>query len=156
MNKVILILLVLGLFLCLCACGDEQKKSHESNNNASGESTSQPEEEALILSNLENGTPMINIKRFRELLSSVELTAENWTDYIEVCTYTKEDITRDDFGEIISTKVTTCYELGAKGNKHYNFRDFVIELKSKTTGELVTYKGSNEAYIPEVKEDFRL
>ena len=152
MKKALSLLLALVLCLSLCACGGEGPDIQMPN----GDNTSQTEGDALIVQNPESGMPMINIKRFNELLVTVELTAENWMDYLEVCTYSREKVEKDAFGEIVSTETITHYELGAKGNKCYNFREFVIELKNKTTGELETYNGHNDAYVPEVEEDFCL
>lgn len=152
MKKALSLILALVLCLGLCACGGEQDNQQQKLDN---DSTSQTEGEALLLQHPTEGT-IINIRRFDELWETVELTTENWMDYIEVCTYTREKTERDAFGEIVSTKTVTYHELGVKGDRYYNFRDFVIELKNKTTGELETYKGTNDAWIPEVKEDFRL
>lgn len=154
MKKALSLILALVLCLSLCACGggDQNEQLQKPN---SEESTVQTEAESLIIQNPDYGT-LINIKRFKEVLETVELTTENWMDYIEVCTYSKEIVEKDAFGEIVSTKTNTRYELGVKGNQYYHFRDFAIELKNKTTGELVTYKGNGDAYIPEVKEDFSL
>jgi hypothetical protein len=159
MKKALSLLLALVMCLSLCACGggkQDTQPQKPSSDNTSYDSVSQTEGESLIIQNPESGTPMINIKRFNELMVTVELTTENWMDYIEVCTYTREKVERDAFGEIVSTETVTYHELGAKGDRYYNFRDFVIELKNKTTGELETYKGTNDAWIPGVEEDFRL
>ena len=159
MKKALSLILALVMCLSLCACGggkQDIQPQKPNSDNTSNDSVSQTEGESLIIQNPESGTPMINIKRFNELMVTVELTTENWMDYIEVCTYSREEVEKDAFGEIVSTETITHYELGAKGNKYYNFRDFVIELKNKTTGELETYKGTNDAWIPEVEEDFCL
>ena len=145
MKKVLSTILALVMCLTLCACGD----------NANNDGTSQTEGESLVVQNPDNGKPMINALRFYELLVKVELTTENWMDYIEVCSYTAKTIEKDAFGEIISTETNTYYELGAKGNNYYTFYDFVIELKNGTTGELITC-GSNIDCSLDVAEDFSL
>ena len=158
MKKALSLILALVLCLSLCACGNVEQNSQPqkpNSDNTSNDSASQTEGEALLLQDSVEGT-IINIRRFNELWETVELTTENWMDYIEVCTYTREKVERDAFGEIVSTETVTYHELGAKGDRYYNFRDFVIELKNKTTGELETYKGTNDAWIPGVEEDFRL
>lgn len=177
-----LISLILAPILCLglCACGAEDEDRHTDRNNSNNllgnvesddeeqnvhndgqsgntgnDTENQTESEPLILYDETAGHRYINIRRFRELLVTVELTTENWMDYIEVCSYTVEKIEKDDFGEIISTQTSTCYELGAKGNKYYHFQEFVIELRNKQTGKLVTYRGHIDT-TPEVEEDFCL
>ena len=152
MKKALSLLLALVICLSLCACGEDQGTNSQSPNESN---TNQPEEEALIMQNPNYGT-YINMRRFNELMTIVELTTENWMEYIEVCSYTVVRTQKDDFGEIISTEAITHYELGAKGNTYYNLRDFVIELKDKTTGELQTYKENNDSYVATVEEGFSL
>lgn len=86
----------------------------------------------------------------------MELTTENWLDYIGVCSYTTEDVEKDAFGEIISVTTTKNYVLGAKNNQYYHLRDFVIALKDKSTEELTIYANSTGSNAPSVKEDFQL
>ena len=154
MRNIILLLLILALALCACSSTGQGTEPQGSGNTET--SANQGEDELLVLQNPENGNPYININRFHEILETVELTAENWMDYIEVCSYIFEEIKKDGFGEIVSTEKFTRYELGAKGDRYYNFRDFAIELKSKTTGKLITLTASNDSYRPSVEEDFRL
>jgi hypothetical protein len=154
MKKTITLLLTLVLCLTLCACGsgeqdtkpqkpnsdntsNDSTSNDNTNDSTSTDSTSQPEGESLIVQNPDNGKPMVNASRFNELLVKVEITTENWMDYIEVCSYTVKTVEKDVFGEIKSTETNTCYELGAKGNKYYYFYNFDIELKNKATGELM-------------------
>ena len=173
MKKALSLILALVMCLSLCACGggvqdtqphkpnsgntsDDSTSHDNTNDSTSTDSTSQTEGESLIVQNPDNGKPMINALRFNELIERVELTTENWADYIEVCSYTQKTVEKDAFGEIISTETNTCYELGAKGNNYYTFYDFVIELKNNTTGELITRSGSNIDYWLDVAEDFSL
>ena len=159
MKKIVAFILALVLCLGLVACGNgsgntETQKPGEGN--IDNDTTTQTEAEALIIQDPRGDNLIINIMRFREIMQTVELTAENWMDYIEVCVYNKETTRRDAFGEITSVEKETLYELGAKGSKYYNLRDFAIEFKHKTTGELVTCKGNNDAYIATVNEQFSL
>lgn len=147
MKKALSLILALVMCLSLCACGsgsqDTQPQKPNGDNSSNGNTngstntdrTSQTEGEPLIIQNPDNGKPMINASRFNELVEKVELTTENWMDYIEVCTYTVKTVEKDAFGEIISTETNICYELGVKGDKYYYFYNFAIELKHKTTGE---------------------
>jgi len=145
--------LILALVLCLSLWGCEGGvQTPDSGNETNPPTETQPK--ALVLQDDEIGV-YINQERFHEILTTVELTVENWTEYIEVCTYTEEIVKKDDFGEVISTETRTHYELGVKNNHYYHFRDFVIELKNKATGELEIYKG-DAGNGPEVSADFAL
>lgn len=159
MKKALSLLLAFVLCLSLCACGDSQDTQLQlpDNGNSENSSTSQSEE-PLIIEYISSGKPIINRKRFSELIEMVELTTENWTDYIEVCSYTKKTIIRDAFGEITSEETKICYELGAKGDKYYYYRDIAIELNHKITGETVILQsvGDSNCIDFAITEDFSL
>ena len=145
MKKALSLVLAVVLCLLLCACGGEEKNPQQemtNGDNLSSDSTStdsvSQDKEGLIIQIPGNGdVPVINAMRFEELVEKVELTTENWRDYIDVCSYNVETVCEDAFGEILSTETYTAYELGAKGDKYYNFHNFAIELKHKTTGDLL-------------------
>lgn len=146
--------LILALILCLplCACGEGTQQPDSGDTNS--DTVNQADSSALVLHDDEIGV-YVNQERFNEILTTVELTVENWAEYIEVCAYTKEVVTKDDFGEVISTETKTWCELGAKNDQYYHFRDFVIELKNTATGDLETYKCTNSDGL-EVRADFTL
>ena len=157
MKRTLSLILALLLCLCLLAC-DRGTQNPDSDNEGSGNTdsinTPQTDSSALVLHDDDIGV-YINQERFHEIVTTVELTVENWAEYIEVCTYTKEVVTKDAFDEIVSTETVIWYELGAKNEQYYHFRDFVIELKNKSTGELETYRG-DASNGPNVSEDFNL
>lgn len=143
MRKILCLILALILSLSLCACGETEKP--ESDNTTGDttldEGTNKTEGEAMVLRDEEYGYSFINQARFHELVEEIELTTENWQDYIEVYSYTEETVEKDAFGEIVSTNTSTFYALGAKNNRYYHLREFVIEWKDKATGELIIRQG---------------
>jgi hypothetical protein len=74
----------------------------------------------------------------------VELTAENWKEYLSVSSYTKKSVQTDAFDEVVSTEISTVYYLGAKNDQYCNFRNVVIELKDRQSGDLLTYRTSGD------------
>lgn len=161
MKKAISLILTLVLCLASCACGSETQKPDSGSENQKPDSnetsTNQTEAatEGLILYPEGSSDPVINCARLKELVSTVELTAENWQDYLEVYTWTREIVEKDAFGEIVSQKTETNHALGAKEGKYFYFQEFAIELKDKQTGELETYTGTPHSQ-PAVAEDFSL
>lgn len=143
MRKMLCLLLAFILCLSLCACGETEKPDGDSTTGdmTPDEGTNETKGEAMVLRDEENGYSFINQARFHELVEEVELTTENWLDYLEVYSYTEEKVEKDAFGEIVSTDTSTYYTLGAKNNRYYHLRRFVIEWKDKATGELEIHEG---------------
>ena len=149
MKKALSLTLALVLCLSLCACGGG------SNIGGANTNTTASQEEDIVLYNEEEGYVFINQKRFSELYTVVELTTENWQDYLEV--YSREPTTTetDAFGEIVSQETKTKYAIGAKGGKYFYTQGLAIELKDKETGELMTRSVINGEQL-DVTKDFSL
>lgn len=141
-NKLILTLAAV-LCVSLCACG-------ASSENQSGNKVNK----SSVLVEKDN---MVCIKRekFSELLERIELTTENWKDYVHFYSCDEEVVHKDAFGEIISTETITHYCIGAGNQRYHQFQDAIIELKNKETGELTIYNLGYDNTC-EVPEDFNL
>ena len=63
-----------------------------------------------------NTNVFINIDKLEDILEIVELTTENWDEYIKVYSYSVENVETNAFGDVISTETTTYNQLGA-GNE---------------------------------------
>ena len=152
MKKVLSLILALVMCLSLCACGKGSQDAQSQMPNIFETSptlggtcndNTPPTEEPLIILDPKEGYYLINESRFDELTETVELTTENWMEYLEVWSYTQETVQKDAFGEIVSIETCTSYYLVAKGDQYYMFNDFVIELKHKTTGTLTICRGED-------------
>lgn len=157
MKKFICLLLTLVLCLSLCACGKDANGNNNANNGNGGNNvntTTTTKGEELVIHDAEEGYTFINQNKFWDLVETVEMTVENWADYLEVHSYTEEIVKKDTFGEVVSTESITHYVLGAKGDKCFYLRQFAIELKDKDTGETKIYE--NPDGVLTVTEDFRL
>lgn len=85
--------------------------------------------------------PCINYLRFAECVEIVELTADNWKDYIKVYSY--------------SDKATTHYQLGAGNERYHQFDAVSIELKHLSTGEVISYEFDFDG-VNDIPEDLNL
>ena len=93
-----------------------------------------------------DGTPALNAALVKEHISRVELTVDNWREYIKVYSYEVEVIERDAFGEITKSEKSTVSRMGY-GTDRYYYLDVVIELKHKETGEITVYgPASHQGY----------
>ena len=99
MRKVFI--LVLTVLLCLSGCAGNSESS------SSGNKTP-----ASVVGKDLNGEVCIKEKNAGKIMESVELTAENWQDYLEVFSYEKVQNERDSFGEITSEYRNTVYQIG--------------------------------------------
>ncbi len=150
MKKALALLLALVMCLSLCACGDGNSNSKTTNgetdisNPTNGETTNTNDTTSSDNSNTTEGnnseaetpwiiydrneTPYVNKDKMVETLEIIELTTENWRNYIKV--YSSNDVE---------------YRLGAGDERYHQFsKDFTIELKNKETDEVVTYEWSND------------
>ena len=121
MKKVLSLILVLVLCLSLCACGGGKE----------------------VVSGFD-GTPALNYNLVAEHIDRVELTVDNWKEYIKEYSYDVEIVERDAFGEITNTETVTVYRLGYGTEKYYCL-DVTIELKHKESGEIVLFTSGNIA-----------
>jgi hypothetical protein len=93
MKRFIALLLVIALAFTLSACDSntETKKPKKDNNK-----TEEKKEDSILLE--KNGYIYIKYNRFGELLERVELTKENWQEYINVYPYENTTTETDAFG----------------------------------------------------------
>lgn len=142
------IVLLLALCLLLCACGGPATAPTEA-------TTPETEPPALVLYNEKEGRNYLNLRRFNEILETVELTPENWLDHVEVYAYTEETYEKNAFGEYELKNSRTVWTLGAKDDQFYHFKDFAVELKHKESGETLIL-GASGVGVPEREEELFL
>lgn len=102
MKKRILLLLAAVLCVSLCACGGSESTSGDNTNNDTNTSADIKTEE-------NDKEVVISKEELETYLEYVELTTENWSDYIEV--KDKEYVTKDAFGEEIERHTSTVLSL---------------------------------------------
>lgn len=85
-----------------------------------------------------DGTPALNLDTVNKHITRVELTVDNWRNYIKEYSYDVEIVEKDAFGEIVKAENVTIYRLGYGTEKYYCL-SATIELKHKQTGEIVTF-----------------
>lgn len=137
MKKALSLLLALVLCLSLCACGGGEgsistdnnttQNTNREQNGTTTESNNDNTETPLVIRDTD-GTAYINVDRCSEIVEEVvKLTTDNWMQYFKICyfdtPYGFEDV---------------AYKLVANTDRYHGFVDVVIELKNKTTGEVVT------------------
>lgn len=101
----------------------------------------------LVISGFD-GTPALNSSLVGEHINRVELTVENWREYIKVYQYDAEVVEKDAFGEIISKETQTATRLGF-GPEQYSCLCAIIELQHKETGEFLTFNTSEDVWLYE-------
>ena len=126
-KKILALILAVSLCFSLAACG--------------GKANSQKNPLLLYYetSVLETNV-FINIAKLSEILEIVELTTENWNEYIKVYSYSIEKVTTDAFDEVVSKEIITYEQFGAGNERYHCFEDVAIELKHKETGEVISCK----------------
>ena len=82
------------------------------------------------------GTPALSMKSIGDHIERVELTVDNWKDYIKEYSYDVEMVEKDAFGEVTKREKKTVYRLGY-GTERYHCLSATIELKHKQTGEIL-------------------
>ena len=103
MKKMLALLLAAVMCLLLAACGGGKE----------------------VVSGFD-GTPALNLASVGEHISRVELTTDNWKDYIKEYNYNVEIVEKDAFGEIIKKETVTLYRLGY-GTEKYHCLSAIIE-----------------------------
>ena len=83
-----------------------------------------------------DGTPALNMNSVDEHITRVELTVDNWKDYIKEYSYDVEIVKKDAFGEVTEKEKVTVYRLGY-GTEKYHCLSATIELKHKQTGAII-------------------
>lgn len=127
MKRIFSLLLLLAMCLSVAACGQDPGSQAEQ------ERAKTP---AGIIGKDMHGGPCIKDKKAGKIIEKVELTADNWQEYIEVFSYEETTIERDSFGEVIAEYTLTYHLLGAKTERYHTFSgDTAIEFFHKATGE---------------------
>ena len=93
-----------------------------------------------------DGTPALNAALVHEHIDRVELTTDNWRDYIKVYQYDVEIVEKDAFGEVVTSEIKTVSRLGL-GMEQYYCMDATIELQHKETGEIILYDGTGHDFV---------
>lgn len=154
MKKALSLILALMLCMSLSACdkdnqtndfgnilGGSQDQSGGNNDQQGDQTVKEP---PLVLDATFCGGKCLNVKRLHEIVEKVQLTTENWRDYIKVYTYAWDEIKteKDAFGEVVSTETIKHegIQLGAGNTRYHCFEGVAIELKNKTTGETTIFQ----------------
>ena len=132
MKKLIAWCVVMLLSISLVACG-----SSANNENSTGDRKIP----AGVVGKDLNGETCIKEKKFGTLIEKVELTADNWQDYLHLFSYDEVTIERDAFGEIVSEYTNPVTVLGVKSSRYHTFSSHTaIELFHKETGGRKVYE----------------
>lgn len=133
MKKFLACILIVMTCLSLVACGSGQPENGNSGNGSSSA--------ANIIGKDLNGDICIKPRKFGSIIERIELTMENWQDYIKVVSYDKTEIERNVFGDVISQTTETNYLLGTDTDRYhvFDFNRTAIELKNISTGETTIY-----------------
>jgi hypothetical protein len=132
MKKMLVLLLAAVMCLSLVACGGGKE----------------------VVSGFD-GTPALNYNSVAEHIDRVELTVDNWKDYIKEYSYDVEVIEKDAFGEITKKETVTVYRLGY-GTERYYCLSAIIELKHKETGNILLFGEHLAANLVEDVEVIKL
>ena len=143
MKKLLALLLAAVMCLSLAACGggEETPQANDNNSTEQGEQSggemqnddNASTNEMLVVSGTD-GTPALNGNMVGNYIECVELTVDNWREYLKVYTYDVEVVEKDAFGEITNTEVVEVFCLGYGNNRYHSF-EAIIELQHKETGE---------------------
>ena len=98
MKKFIVLLLVAVMCLSFVACGEKD-----------------------VVSGFD-GTPALNWSLVDEHVERVELTVDNWKEYIKEYSYEVELVEKDAFGEITNSEKVTVYRLGYGTEKYHSLQ----------------------------------
>ena len=159
------IALIVAIIMCLtfCACGDNEggdKISKEPTENGSIDNNGDADNMAGSTTDADwliDGW-IINAVKIRNDVQIVELTTENWMEHFKVyhCAYRYEEVKeeKDTFGDVVSSETITHeydgYAFGAGNDKYHWYSSVAIELKDKTSGELMIYEfGQDDIFLEE-------
>lgn len=158
MKKLLALLLAVVMCLSLVACGGGETPNTDDNEGTEqgeqlGDESTESETKHETFDDVESTTtdgsnteetPFVvsyedrdwfNLIKFKTDVEIIELTVENWKDYIKVCSYDR------------------CL-LGAGKERYHCFEDVIMELKNKETGEVTTFEFGYNGYS--VANDFSL
>ena len=140
MKKKLALLLATLMCISLCACGGSETSSGDNTdtkteieNESNQVEVNQNINSEVQRETTEEGYTIISKKEFASYITKVELTTENWKEYMDIVEKTIE--TKNKFGEVIST--TTNTSLTAKNALACYFDDFAIELTIIESGETI-------------------
>jgi len=121
-------------------CENSSFESDTTKNALETDNIHAPENEELLLIESEDfGLIGINEKRFPDLIERIELTPENWKDYLKMYSFDEENVQKDLFGDVVGIDKYTYYVFGAGNEKYHRFENVVIELKNKSTDEIKSF-----------------
>ena len=146
MKKILALIFALILCLPLAACISNEKEDNIIQTNEIDDGHENKDETAPLLFHTPNlfledtVVTIINKERFHECVDEVvELTTENWREYIQIITYTKDYLYKKDAFDD-STIIPETIEMRAYGinsDRYYTYDDVLIELKHIETGTVV-------------------
>ena len=164
MKKLFALLLVAVMCFSLVACGGGNDTPTTDNNNEqqTNESGSQQETEngdsnesekaddngnsEFKRETTEEGYVVISRAEFASYITKVELTTENWQDYLDIVELTEQE--RNGFGEVVSTYTST--EFTAKNAVGCYFDDVAINFSVIETGDKIYCEGQfHRVIIPD-------
>lgn len=132
MKRIFSLFLLLAMCLSVVACGQDPGSQAEQD---------RAKTPAGVIGKDMKGEVCIKEKNAGKIIEKVELTADNWQDYLEVFSYEQITIERDAFGEVISEDTRVVYLLGPKTQRYHTFSDdTAIEFYHKAIGERIVYE----------------
>ena len=141
------VLLIFSVLVCGCSNNNSQG-GNNSNNQSSGsnsqESGSNAESEIVTI----DDNVYLDGESFPNHIKTIEMTKENWKDYLELVREEKTDTHTDAFGEVISTNNYACYYLKIKdiGQFTCGLSSALIEFTDIQSGEVLYFRESVPYY----------
>ena len=120
MKRLFALLLAVLMCLSVVACGDDAKSDGKG-----GDKVTEPAEVAWLV----DGNK-INADRLRDEVYTVELTLDNWREYIKVYHTVHTSLMGD--GSFVEEE---CDVLGAGNDRYHAYKGIQIKLTHKTSGE---------------------
>lgn len=129
MKKIIALILIVFMCLAFVACDEDEELENPS------DETNEISDKKLLTKY--DDVTIIKYSKFGKCIKEViDLTTENWQDYLKILTYTEEVVEKDAFGEIISKTQVERRVLGIETEDYYRLEDCVVEFKHNQTGEI--------------------
>ena len=138
MKKTIALLLAVIMCFSLFACSgnDEENRNNDPQNNH-GENVENNEKSEYKREITDEGYVVISTAEFASYITKIELTIENWQEYLEIVELTEQE--RNGFGEIINSYTST--EFTAKNAIGCYFDDVAINFADIQTGAKIYCEG---------------